>query len=254
MSFLAHPNDRPVDWLREPAIPWLDRHVIGFTGLEIWNYMSRFKDYIQTRNQTLRNVFRPENVMIGPRPRTLELWDQLLGMGHRITAIGNADAHGTRYSLGPISHTVFAYDYLFSCVNTHLLTKLPLSGDAQRDQELLYQALRHGRAFIGYDIPGPTRGFRYSAQGQNTSAVMGESIRLGHGVTLQVLAPARARIRIIRYGEVVAEDHNVENLTLVVREEGAYRAEVWRTYRELERAWIISNPIYVERNPSRFRI
>ncbi|NLX11479.1 MAG: CehA/McbA family metallohydrolase [Chloroflexi bacterium] len=253
LSFIAHPDDRAVAWQREPAIPWLDRYVSGFTGLEVWNYMSRFKDHLPSRSVALRHVFRPDDVIVGPSPRTLALWDELLSMGQRVVGIGGADAHGTTYTFGPVSHTIFPYDFLFSCVNTHILTKFPLRGDLQRDRALLYDALREGRAFIGYDVPGPTRGFRFSAQGQNTSAIMGEGIRLGHGITLQVLAPARARIKIICHGEVVAEDRNVENLTHVVSHEGAYRVEVWQSYHGIERAWILSNPIYVEPNPSRLR-
>ncbi|MBI5959057.1 MAG: PHP domain-containing protein [Chloroflexi bacterium] len=253
MTFLAHPDDHTVNWLKEPGIAWADRYVEGFTGLEIWNYMSRFKDYMQSFREGVRNVFRPDEVITGPSPLTLALWDQLLEKSQPIVVIGGADAHGTRVKVGPVSHTVFAYDFLFNCVNTHLLTKSALTGDFEFDKAQLYQALQEGRAFIGYDIPGSTRGFRYSAQGQNVSVVMGESIRLGHGVTLQTMAPARAHIKIIRYGEVVAEEANTENLTHVVREPGAYRAEVWRNYRGIERAWILSNPIYVEPNPGGLR-
>lgn len=253
MSFIAHPDDHDIDWLNEPAIPWLDRFVDGFTGLEIWNFMSGFKDHIQTRREALRNVFRPEEVVVGPSPYTLALWDDLLSQDRKVVGIGSADAHGTVYRFGPISHPVFAYDFLFSAVNTHILTKAPLNGDLEHDRNQLYQALRNGRAFIGYDIPGNTRGFRYSGQGQNASVVMGESIRLGHGITLQALAPARSHIKIIRHGEVVAEETNVENLTHVVREPGAYRTEVWRSFHSIERAWILSNPIYVEPNPTRLR-
>jgi hypothetical protein len=38
----------------------------------------------------------------------------------------------------------------------------------------------------------------------------------------------------------------------VVRQEGAYRAEVWRMYQRIERAWILSNPIYVAPNYSTY--
>ncbi len=250
LSFIAHPDDRAVDWLKLSAFPWRNRHVGGFTGLEIWNFMSRFKDYLPDRKTALRNIFRPEDVMRGPPTATFELWDELLAQGYHVVGIGNADAHAQRYTFGPVTHTVFPYDFLFSCVNTHILTKSPLSGEAAHDQQLLYSALRQGRAFIGYDIPGDTRGFRFTAQGQNTAAIMGESIRLGHGVTLQALAPGRAHIKIIRHGEIVAEEARTENVTLVVREPGAYRVEVWREYHDIERAWILSNPIYVEANPS----
>lgn len=254
LTFIAHPDDRAVAWHKEPEIPWLDRYVEGFTGLEIWNFMSRFKDHIPTPQAAIRNVFRPDEVMIGPCPRTLALWDQLLSLGRRVVGIGSADAHGSHASFGPLSHTIFPYDFLFHCVNTHILTRFPLSGNAQRDKQLLLEALRQGRAFIGYDVPGATRGFRYSAQGQNAAVVMGEHIRLGSGVTLQVLLPARAHIKIICHGEVVAEERNLEHLTHVVREPGAYRAEVWQRYHGVERAWILSNPIYVEPNPSTKRL
>jgi len=245
LCFIAHPDDRAVPWLRESGIRWVDRAATGFTGLEIWNLMSGFKNYLQRPREATRNVFRPEDVVVGPEPSTLALWDELLAQGRRVVGIGGADAHGTRYRAGPLAHTVFPYDFLFNCVNTHLVTKQPFVGDLDADRAQVYDALREGRAFVGYDIPGPTRGFRYTAQGQNASAVLGESIRLGHGVTLQTLIPARARIRIVCRGEVAAEEANVENLTHVVRQPGAYRVEVWRGYRGAERAWILSNPIYV---------
>lgn len=254
LTFIAHPDDHAVHWLGEPAIPWLDRSVQGFTGLEVWNYMSRFKDYLQNRMDAVRHVFRPEAIVVGPNPRTLALWDQLLAMGHRVVAIGGADAHGTRYTFGPLSHVVFPYDFLFSCVNTHVFTKAPLTGEAAIDRDLIFQALHQGRAFIGYDIPGDTRGFRFSAQGQNAQAIVGEQIRLGHGVTLQALVPARSRIRVLCRGEVVAEEVNVVNLTHVVREPGAYRVEAWREYNGRERAWILSNPIYVMPNSTRITL
>lgn len=245
MSFIAHPDDQAIAWFGEPALPWLDRFVTGFTGLEIWNFMSRFKDYLPNRAAAIRNVFRPEDAMIGPPPPTLELWDYLLAQGMRVVGIGGADAHGQTMRLGPLSHTVFPYDFLFSCVNTHILTNSPLTGDTTHDTKLLYSALREGRAFIGYDIPGDTRGFRFSAQGQNAAATMGESIRLGHGVTLQTIAPGLAHFKIIRHGEVVAEERHTENMTLVATQPGAYRVEVWREYNGIARAWILSNPIYI---------
>ena len=249
LSFIAHPDDNEVDWFGEPALSWQDRYVEGFTGLEIWNYMSRFKDYIQVRNVAVKAVFRPEDVVTGPSPDTLALWDELLSTGLHVAGIGGADAHGTRIDFGPLSHVVFPYDYLFNCVNTHIITRYPLNGSLEHDKALVYQSLQIGRAFIGYDLIGDTRGFRYTAQGQGSSATMGEHIRLGPGVTLQVIAPMRGHVRIVCAGETIAEDYNVENLTLVVRESGAYRAEVWCEFRGEDRAWILSNPIYVDPNP-----
>jgi hypothetical protein len=242
MCFLAHPYDQPLDQLKEPPIPWVDWQVNGFTGLEIWNYMSGLKEHINMREAT-RMLFRPEEVVIGPRAETMAKWDSLLAQGMRVVGIGNADAHGTTYRLGPLAHTIFPYDFLFACVNTHILSAQALVGNLERDKGTIYRALRAGNAFIGYDLLGSTRGFRFSANGQT---IMGGNIRIGTGVTLQTIAPARSHIRLIRHGEVVAETRNVENLTYTARQGGAYRVEVWREFKGRERAWILSNPIYIE--------
>jgi hypothetical protein len=247
MSFLAHPNDQTIQWLGEVAIPWEDWHVERFTGLEIWNYMSSAKDLMPTPFQALRMAFRPDDLMSAPNPKTLALWDSLTAQGRRVVGIGNADAHGTTYHAGPISHVVYPYDFLFSCVNTHVLLPQPLAGDLDRDKAALYRALRAGNAFISYDLVGDSRGFRFSAHGQ-TATMMGGTIRLGTGVTLQAKVHERCHLKMIHQGKVVAEVHDRENLTYTAHNSGAYRVEAWRDYKGQERAWILSNPIYIEDN------
>ena len=249
LSFLAHPTDPQIAWMHPESdgigIPWVDDSVRGFTGLEIWNYMSSWKGTATSVYQMLRSAFKPEDFVIGPDAETLALWDRLLERGDRVTGIGNSDAHGTRFHVGPLEHRLFPYDFLFNCVNTHLLTPLPLAGILTEDRALLFNALRDGHTFIGYDIPGDTRGFRYTAQGEASRVIMGDQIRLGSGVTLQAVLPAKGDIRIIRHGEIVAESERTEAIIYTVREPGAYRVEVWRPYQGKDRCWILSNPIYV---------
>lgn len=248
LTFLAHPDDQPLDRVKEPAIPWDAWHIDGYTGLEIWNYMSGFKSILNSLNlpRAVRAIFTPEDHVIGPDPATLARWDDLLGRGKRIVGIGNSDAHGTTFHLGPITHTVFPYDFLFSCVNTHILIPQPLSGDWTNDRFAIYKALRQGNAFISYDLIGNPRGFRFSAHGANATAIMGGKIQLGGGVTLQAIAQERCHLKIIRHGKVVAEATGRENLTYTAQQAGAYRVEAWKEYRGKERAWILSNPIYIE--------
>lgn len=250
MTFLAHPHDKRLMWHpEEPGIPWVDWDLQHYTGLEIWNYMSVLKDVLKTVWKSLRPLFQPERYIIGPHPETLAKWDELLIAGKRVVGIGNSDAHARRYRIGPLSHVVFPYDYLFHCVNTRIVTATPLAGEVEYDRGIIYRALREGRVFISYDILGSGKGFRFSAQGGfSGSAQMGESIRLGHGVTLQVLAPRRARIKLIFQGKAVLNEANVESVVYVAREAGAYRVEVWREFKGIERCWILSNPIYVEPN------
>lgn len=246
MTFLAHPFDKPIAWMISGgSIEWETWDIHGFTGLEIWNYMSSFKETALSPLATVWSVFYPERTMIGPNREILDKWDELLATGQRVVGIGGSDAHAQQFRIGFLTHTIFPYDFLFRCVNTHLLLQAPLQGIVEADSRAIYHALRQGHAFISYGLVGDARGFRFTAQGMGITAIMGERIQLGTGITLQVVAPLRGRIRLVCHGEVVAEESNVENLSFNARQPGAYRVEIWRIYKRRERCWILSNPIYV---------
>jgi hypothetical protein len=245
LSFIAHPVDPALPAFGETDISWEDWSVTGFTGLELWNGFSELKVVVKNKLQGLFYAFFPEFIARGPIPEVLHIWDELLVKGHRVVAVGGSDAHARHMSLGPIHRVIFPYEYHFSAVNTHILTPSPLGKDLARDKAMVLDALAAGRCFIGYDLPAPTRGFRFSAQGREKSAVMGEEIEADPTVTLQVKIPSLAEIRLVRNGEVVRTAFG-SALTLVTEEPGAYRVEVRRRYLGRLRGWIYSNPIYVK--------
>jgi hypothetical protein len=245
VCYLAHPVDPPADLFHEPGLPWEDWDVQGYTGLELWNYMSEFKTYLTSKLSAVRAALNPDRYISGPFPETLALWDRLLAEGRRVRVIGGADAHGTRYSMGPISRVIFPYDFLFRCVNTHILTPRAFSGDYEHDRALILQSLRDGHAFVGYDWPAPTRGFRFSAQGHNFSTIMGGWIRIGHGVTLQMVSPRVADMRLIKDGQIVARETEGTHRTYIASDPGVYRVEIYIQYKGQSRGWIFSNPIFV---------
>ena len=143
LTFLAHPYDKKIPWQKfSNSISWVNWEVENFTGLEIWNYMSCFKGLVETPYKTLRYVFKPEQAIVSPRLETLAKWDELLAKNLRVVGIGNSDAHGTVYSMGMIKHRIFPYDYLFNCVNTHILTQIAFNGELEHDEPLVYQALK----------------------------------------------------------------------------------------------------------------
>ena len=244
-SFLAHPNDPDAPLFNERALPWVNWEVEGYAGIELWNYMSEFKSYVTTRMNAIRAALNPDQFISGPPPETLALWDRLLAEGKRVRVIGGSDAHGTTYSMGPISRVIFPYEDLFRAVNTHILTPREMTGDLEHDRLLVLYALRDGNAFVGYDLPHPTNGFRFSAQGLNTSTVMGGRVRLGHGVTLQMAAPIPADMRLLKDGEIVATETESTHHTYIASEPGVYRVEVYIEYKGKKRGWIFSNPIWV---------
>jgi hypothetical protein len=244
LSFIAHPIDLEMPAFGETDISWVDWNVTGFTGLELWNGFSEFKTVARGRLDAIFYAFFPQALPHGPHPRALEIWDELLVKGRRVVAIGGADAHALHLSLGPLHKVVFPYEYHFSCINTHTLASGPLTGNLAADKKLVFDALASGHCFVGYDLPAPTRGFRFSAHGSDTKAIMGDEITCSGTITLQAKLPSIAEIRLIKDGECIRKS-KAEALAYVAEEPGAYRIEAYRRYLGRMRGWIFSNPIYV---------
>jgi hypothetical protein len=245
LAFLAHPFDPEAPAVNEPDISWVDWQVQGYTGIELWNAFSEFKSLLKTRLHAVIYAFAPERIAQGPATESLLKWDVLLANGKRVVAIGGSDAHAIPARLGPLRRTLFPYQFHFSGVNTHVFTPSPLSGDAAHDRRMIYDALNNGRAFVGYDLPAPTRGFRFTASGKETAAWMGEEISVGDGITMQIRLPRPSECRLLKYGKLVKSWDKRETCLHITTEPGVYRVEVYIHYRGKKRGWIFSNPIYV---------
>ncbi len=245
ICFLAHPHEPAAPLFHETDITWENWEAQGYTGLELWNHLSHLKYALTTWPRAIFNVFFPYFFTRGPDPLTLQKWDELLASGRRVAAIGGSDAHALHYRLGPLRRTIFPYDFHFRALNTHLLLDRPLGDDSRADCGLVLQALGRGRGWVGFDLLAPTRGFRFSAQGREGAAAMGEEIPLAGGVTLQVKLPAAAEISLWRNGRKVQAWKRAERCAHTVTEAGAYRVEVHRFRLGARRGWIYSNPIYV---------
>lgn len=246
LTFLAHPNDKALSLFHETDISWVNWDVSGFTGLEIWNHFSQFKDRVNSLPSAIRYAYNPELIATEPDPFTLKKWDELLSHGKRISAVGGSDAHELHFQKGFIKKLIFPYRFHFNCINTHLFISEPLSGEVEHDRHLVYQALRTGSSFVGYDLAAPTKGFSFSAQNEDTTVSIGQSINLHHGVTLHVKTPRPIDCRLIFNGKVVATWLDADRMIYTATEPGAYRVECRREFLGEKRGWIFSNPIYVQ--------
>ena len=244
LSFIAHPYDPAAPVFNETDISWVDWSVRDFTGIELWNGLSELKTIIPSKLHGVFYAFFPEFVAHSPITATLRKWDDLLEE-HRIVAIGGSDAHALHLKLGPLSRVIFPYQFHFRAINTHLLIPNPLSGEAATDKKMIYAALAAGHCFVGYDLPASTRGFRFSAQGREQDAVMGDEINARGSVTLQAHLPSMTEIRLLKNGQPIKTVKNKQALTHITDQAGVYRIEAYRTYLGRRRGWIFSNPIYV---------
>lgn len=245
VSYIAHPNDPAAPIFNEPDITWENWDVQGFTGIELWNGMSEFKSLLRSKLHAMYYAYNPRQVARGPSTVTLKLWDNLLVQGKRVAAVGGSDAHAFPARLGPLKRTLFPYGFHFACINTHIITPKAFTGEYEADHALVVDALAKGHAFIGYDLPALTKGFRFTASGRDHIAWMGDEISAAHGITIQIKLPRQAECRLVRDGKVIKTWSKRENCTYITSEPGTYRVEAYLQYLGRQRGWIFSNPIYV---------
>ena len=245
ICYIAHPWDPEAPAFGEDDISWIAWDVQGFTGLELWNGLSELKTVVPTKLHGLFYALFPRFIGHGPIPETVQKWDELMSTGNRIVALGGSDAHALHLHMGPLHRVIFPYEFHFKTVNTHVFVPEPLSGDVAADKKMIYEALANGHCFVAYDLPAPTRGFRFKAKGLAHSAIMGDEIPAKGGVTLHTHLPAKADITLLKDGVSLGTWRNQQTLTYNASEPGVYRVEVKRSYLGKKRGWIYSNPIYV---------
>ncbi len=243
LTFLAHPIDPPGKLIPE-CFPWTDWDIEGFTGVELWNYMSEFRPYATSKAKAVVMAYFPQWFTTGPWPEMLAKWDELLQKQPTV-AIGGPDAHAQMYHMGPLRRRFLPYDDCFRAVNTHIVVPEPFRQELEHDMALVYRALAAGRAWIGYDRLHPTEGFSYIGETEKGVVHMGGSMALSQHPVLRIHTPAKAHIRLVRAGSGVVASASGRTLTFQPDQPGAYRVEVWKRWWFKPRGWIFSNPIYV---------
>ena len=246
LSFLAHPYEFAMPMINEPDISWVSWDVEGFTGLELWNGLSELKTVVHNLGDGLKYIYFPEMMAHAPLETTLAKWDELLNSGKKINAVGGADAHAIKFRKSILKRTVFPYEFHFSAINNHLLIDEPFTGQLDHDKALVYDALRKGRSFIGYDLPASTCGFRFIVEDGYGEHHLGETVKLDTGATARINLPKKATIRLIHNGKVIEEKTDADRLAYPLSEPGYYRVECTIHYLGKQRGWIYSNPIFAK--------
>lgn len=129
------------------------------------------------------------------------------------------------------------YARSFHHVSTHLLLD-------EVTEESVRQALVDGRAYVAFDWIADPTGFVLRADNGEKSWPLGSEVPLAAGLKLRSEAPLAGKIKLVRNGEIVAEQTG-HTLEYAVDQPGNYRLEVWLTLAGEDRPWILSNPIYV---------
>jgi len=211
---------------------------VGFLLNALWSFGS----YPEL---TMANYFaRPDE--------NLRKYDELAAVNRRITLFAGSDAHSNLgfHLLGDdaggkiVGLKFDDYASIFRLVRTHVLIEKikPLT------EENLIEALKNGRAFVGFDTLSDSRGFSFTAENGVEQKIQGDEINLQNGVRLKANSPQPARFIIFRNGEKISESGENTEIVFDAKEKGAYRTEVYLDSLGSpfdKMPWIISNPIYV---------
>jgi hypothetical protein len=248
-GFLSHPFSKGSERFRRAGrgMPWRDLDCNGYTGLELWSFVTDSAERVNSISELLRFIAAPGRFIDDPPRRNLELWDEICRR-RPCVALGGIDAHQVGIRVRDrVPLRLMAYKRSFRYLRTHLLADTPLHGDLDRDRETVFAALRAGRAYIAVDSLAPASGFRFSAEAsEGRRAEMGDEADAGEWV-LRVKTPRPARLKLVRDGEVVAEATGdvLEHWTDVP---GVFRVEAYLDAHGRERTWVLSNPIYLRRS------
>ena len=242
-GFAAHPFSRGSQRFRRAVgMPFEALDCEALHGVELWSFVTDTAERLPSIPAALRFVAAPGRVVDHPPERNLAEWDRLCA--HRPTvAIGGLDAHQFGRRVGPVVVRLMGYRRSFRHLRTHVLADAPLSGELDRDRELVYRPLRDGRCYLAMDSVADARGFRFRAEGEDGELPMGAETR-ARRLALRVDLPAAGRLRLLRDGRELASSEG-RTLEHAVEEPGVYRVEAYRRARGAERTWIVSNPIYL---------
>jgi hypothetical protein len=244
-GYMAHPFEKGMPFVeRSVAYTWNDLSVEGYTGICIWNYMSRWKEQVRNVLLGLKCLAFKTRTLQGPSKKTLAFWDEQC-LDRRVVAVGGSDAHATLFKWGLFNFRPFSYDFLFRTINVHILLHRPMPKDFDEAKERIYTALREGRLFISHDRLGSGRGFKFYFLSEDGSDLMVGEEDTFHKGELIVELPTVGEIRLIRDGTLVETWRGKEAIYPVLQK-GVYRVEIYRKTPLFGwRPWIFSNPIYL---------
>jgi len=253
LFILAHPY--------KPNFKWTGQYPPGLDGVEIINLKSIWQRASQQTPLSfawtlLLYPFNPELsfIRLFQNPtREIALWDTLSAQRKSI-AIAGADAEA-KFKFFDGSLKFPSYQTLFNIVRNHVLLSSELTGDTQRDQEKIGQALRRGQFYMSLDIMANPKGFVALIKDNNNQYPLGSEVQFKKGLKLIVKLPQKP---LVPFETVIFKNgkkfliSNSKDTEIQIHGPGVYRAivRVIPTFPLPDGKkwvpWIYTNPFYVK--------
>ncbi|MGR6836197.1 PHP domain-containing protein [Syntrophomonas erecta] len=245
IGIIAHPHEKGSPLYNDGlTFQWTDWCIQNIQGIEIWNFLSQWRDGITGITRGLYLLLNPHQALRGPYQETMKKWDSFQISGQKVMAYGGSDAHGIRLKRGILNMEIGSYDLSFRCINMHILSYKPLTGEKAHDRRLVHQALRKGRSWVGYDYFYNSRGFRFELHQGDKVWTMGNQVKWARSMWFKVNTPRRALVKCIKNGKLWCLSKGTRHI-FAHPGPGVYRVEVYHRHYFKWRPWIFSNPIWL---------
>ena len=166
-----------------------------------------------------------------------KLFEASLGMLPVLQSSGKDKKEGDvllRFQLDP-------YENSLRHVGTHLLM-------TDFSEKAVWESLRAGRAFVAFDWIADATGFDFAALSPSGRHEMGSQLAYAAGLKLHARAPLPVKWKLLCNGKLCSRAVG-RSLEVAVAEPGIYRVEAWLKVAGEDRVWILSNPVYIRKNP-----
>lgn len=241
---IAHPFEKGSPCYND-TYPWTDWNVTGFQGIEIWNFLSQWRDGITGVVKGLWLLLHPVAGLPGPYPEVMALVDRLQQLGERVMLYGGSDAHNCIMRRGLFRFTISPYDVCFNMINVHIVTPIAFSGDAPADLKMVWEALRQGRSWVACDYYKNSRGFVFELRCGRQCWQAGDKVTSQEGMYVYVCTPFPARVALLKNGRVAAISNGTKHIFSQITA-GVYRVESYLRRCFKYHPWVFSNSIWIE--------
>ena len=200
LTIIAHPFEKGSPFLfNNSSYGWKDWDIDDFTGIEIWNYCSQWKDSVKNRFKSLIHfIFTPHLPIKEPCFESVKKFDEI-SKSRKVIAVGGSDAHSPKICFGLVE--VLSYKFLFKGINNYVFSKAKLKG-SREDIDFIIDCIRDGKSYIVNEKWGKGSGLIYRITRGDEHYYSGDHLTYEGDLQMEVISPGEGEVRIFKDGEL----------------------------------------------------